>query len=344
VTDELGQAATLPHRRAAAPAVTAEATPIAEREGPAPTTPPPDAAPAPPRAEADDLIPFGTMLGGRYEVRGHLGSGGMGTVYAARDCLMELPVALKFVRPQLATDPREQSRLWREVRLAQAITHVNVVRTYTLERQGGHLFIVMELLDGVSLADRLREGPLPLDEVVRITRDVLAGLSAAHARNIVHRDVKPQNTRICADGRVVVMDRTNGRYLRPEAFAVSPERATIDVSFISLEKVLPAVFGVLAPGAEPLGEVVALVKPQFEVGRGAVGKGGVVRDGEQHREVLTRLARFVVLHRWHVRDVTVSPLRGPKGNREFFLHLTAGGRTATDLEERVARATEEAGV
>jgi serine/threonine-protein kinase len=206
VTDELGQAATLPHRRAAAPAVTAEATPIAEREGPAPTTPPPDAAPAPPRAEADDLIPFGTMLGGRYEVRGHLGSGGMGTVYAARDCLMELPVALKFVRPQLATDPREQSRLWREVRLAQAITHVNVVRTYTLERQGGHLFIVMELLDGVSLADRLREGPLPLDEVVRITRDVLAGLSAAHARNIVHRDVKPQNTRICADGRVVVMD------------------------------------------------------------------------------------------------------------------------------------------
>jgi 23S rRNA (cytidine1920-2'-O)/16S rRNA (cytidine1409-2'-O)-methyltransferase len=148
---------------------------------------------------------------------------------------------------------------------------------------------------------------------------------------------------IRADGRVVVMDRTNGRYLRPEAFAVSPERATIDVSFISLEKVLPAVFGVLAPGAEPLGEVVALVKPQFEVGRGAVGKGGVVRNGEQHREVLTRLARFVVLHRWHVRDVTISPLRGPKGNREFFLHLTAGGRTAADLEERVAHATEETG-
>jgi 23S rRNA (cytidine1920-2'-O)/16S rRNA (cytidine1409-2'-O)-methyltransferase len=166
------------------------------------------------------------------------------------------------------------------------------------------------------------------------------GAARVYAIDVGAQQLAPE---IRADGRVVVMDRTNGRYLRPEAFAVSPERATIDVSFISLEKVLPAVFGVLAPGAEPRGEVVALVKPQFEVGRGAVGKGGVVRDGEQHREVLTRLARFVVLHRWHVRDVTASPLRGPKGNREFFLHVTAGGRTAADLEERVARATEETG-
>jgi 23S rRNA (cytidine1920-2'-O)/16S rRNA (cytidine1409-2'-O)-methyltransferase len=142
------------------------------------------------------------------------------------------------------------------------------------------------------------------------------------------------------------MDRTNARYLRPEVFPVVPARATIDVSFISLEKVLPAVFAVLTAGAEaggePGGEVIALVKPQFEVGRGAVGKGGVVRDPDQHRSVVTRLARFAVLHRWHVRDVTASPLRGPKGNREFFLHLTAGGRTATDLEVRVARLTEEA--
>src|SRR5262245_32283522 len=82
----------------------------------------------------EDPVPIGTVLGGRYEVRQHLGSGGMGTVYAARDRLLELPVALKFVRPELARDPREQSRLWREVRLAQAITHVNVVRTFTLEQ------------------------------------------------------------------------------------------------------------------------------------------------------------------------------------------------------------------
>ena len=159
-----------------------------------------------PRAPGAERIEFGTVLGGRYEVREHLGSGGMGTVYAARDLLLEVPVALKFVRPQLASNPREQSRLRREVRLAQAITHVNVIRTFTLEHEDGHLFIVMELLDGCSVAERLRQGPLPLPEALRVTRDVLAGLAAAHAKNIVHRDIKPQNTKICADGRVVVMD------------------------------------------------------------------------------------------------------------------------------------------
>jgi eukaryotic-like serine/threonine-protein kinase len=159
----------------------------------------------PPRGGADRIV-YGSVLGGRYEVREHLGSGGMGTVYAARDLLLEVPVALKFVRPQLASNPREQSRLRREVRLAQAITHVNVIRTFTLEQEDGHFFIVMELLDGCSVAERLRQGLLPLPEALRITRDVLAGLGAAHAKNIVHRDIKPQNTKICADGRVVVMD------------------------------------------------------------------------------------------------------------------------------------------
>jgi predicted Ser/Thr protein kinase len=154
----------------------------------------------------DDSIPTGTVFGDRYEVRQHLGSGGMGTVYAAHDRLLDVAVALKFVRPQLARDPREQARLSREVRLAQAITHVNVIRTYTLAQHDGHLFIVMELLDGVSLAELLRAGPLPLPDAVRIVRDVLAGLAAAHAKNIVHRDIKPQNTTLCGDGRVVLMD------------------------------------------------------------------------------------------------------------------------------------------
>jgi len=151
-------------------------------------------------------VAAGTVLGGRYEVGAHLGSGGMGTVYAARDRLLDMPVALKFVRPALARDLREQGRLWQEVRLAQTITHVNVVRTYTLEQHDGHLFIVMELLDGVSLADAVASGPLPLDEALRIVRGVLAGLAAAHGKSIVHRDIKPQNTRVCSDGRVVVMD------------------------------------------------------------------------------------------------------------------------------------------
>src|SRR6266508_4090022 len=123
----------------------------------------------------------GTVLGNRYVIDHHLGAGGMGTVYAARDRLLGMPVALKFVRPELARNPREQDRLRREVQLAHTISHPSVVRTFTLDQQAGHVFIVMELLDGCSLADRLQQGPLPPSEALRITRSVLGGLAAAHA-------------------------------------------------------------------------------------------------------------------------------------------------------------------
>ncbi|MBI4634915.1 MAG: TlyA family RNA methyltransferase [Candidatus Rokubacteria bacterium] len=138
------------------------------------------------------------------------------------------------------------------------------------------------------------------------------------------------------DERVVVMEHTNARALDPRLFPDRPSLAVVDVAFISLEKVLPSVVGVLAPR----GEVVALVKPQFEVGREAVGKGGVVRDPTQHQAVVSRLARYAVLRGWHVLGVTASPLRGPKGNREFFLHVSTHGRTAVDLEGMITRSVD----
>jgi 23S rRNA (cytidine1920-2'-O)/16S rRNA (cytidine1409-2'-O)-methyltransferase len=144
------------------------------------------------------------------------------------------------------------------------------------------------------------------------------------------------DARLRRDPRVVVMEKTNARSLDPRVFADQPSLAVVDVSFISLEKVLPAVFGVLAPR----GEVVALVKPQFEVGRDAVGKGGVVRDPALHRAVVARLARYAVLRGWHVLGVTASPLRGPKGNREFFLYLSAHGKTAANIESMISRSVE----
>jgi len=137
-----------------------------------------------------------------------------------------------------------------------------------------------------------------------------------------------------ADGRVVVMEKTNARHLVAVAFPEAPDLATVDVSFISLEKVLPAISRVLLPA----GEVVALVKPQFEVGKGEVGKGGVVRDPAYHQAVLSRVARFAVLHGWHVLGAAASPLKGPKGNREFFLHLAKTGRTRRDLDDVILRA------
>jgi 23S rRNA (cytidine1920-2'-O)/16S rRNA (cytidine1409-2'-O)-methyltransferase len=144
------------------------------------------------------------------------------------------------------------------------------------------------------------------------------------------------DAKLRTDPRVVVMEQTNARTLDPRIFGEQPTLATIDVAFISLEKILPSVFGVLAPR----GEVVALVKPQFEVGREHVGKGGVVRDPALHRSAVQRLARYAVLRGWHVLGVTASPLRGPKGNREFFLHCSSHGRTASDLESMIDKSVE----
>ncbi len=119
------------------------------------------------------------------------------------------------------------------------------------------------------------------------------------------------------DPRVVVLERTNARALDRRLVPEPVDLVVCDASFISLAKVLPAPLALTAPGAE----LVALVKPQFEVGRGRVGKGGVVRDPALHAEACARARDFVDAQSgWRVLDIVPSPLLGPKGNREFLLH------------------------
>ena len=122
--------------------------------------------------------------------------------------------------------------------------------------------------------------------------------------------------RLRQDERVVVMEGVNARYLEPDALPERADLATLDVSFISLTKVLPAVIALLRPGAV----LLPMVKPQFEAGREAVGKGGVVRDPAQHLAALRKVARFLYNSGAETVAATPSPLLGPKGNREFFLH------------------------
>jgi 23S rRNA (cytidine1920-2'-O)/16S rRNA (cytidine1409-2'-O)-methyltransferase len=117
------------------------------------------------------------------------------------------------------------------------------------------------------------------------------------------------------DPRVVVRDRQNARFLTPELLPEPPDLAVVDVSFISLTLVLPAVARVLVPPAE----VVALVKPQFEVGKGQVGKGGVVRDAAQRAEVVARVRAAAEVIGFTIAGEVESVLPGPKGNREIFL-------------------------
>ena len=123
-----------------------------------------------------------------------------------------------------------------------------------------------------------------------------------------------------SDERVVCLERTNARYLSHEIVPEEPDFASIDVSFISLKLILPAVASVLREG----GEVVSLIKPQFEAGREKVGKKGVVRDPAVHREVLERFLENAREGGFTVLDLTYSPIRGPEGNIEYLGHLRRG--------------------
>ncbi len=144
-------------------------------------------------------------------------------------------------------------------------------------------------------------------------------LLAAGARRVYAVDVGygQLDWRLRNDERVVVRERTNIRNVQPGDFPEAIDGAVIDVSFISLSLVLPVVHRIVREG----GIVIALVKPQFEVGKGEVGKGGVVRDPEKHREVVARIADVARTIGFTVQASTESPLTGPKGNREFFLYL-----------------------
>ena len=119
------------------------------------------------------------------------------------------------------------------------------------------------------------------------------------------------------DPRVVNLERRNIRSVKPHEVGEEVDLVVIDTSFISVEKFLPNVVSMVREG----GEVVALLKPQFEVGKGEVGKGGVVRDTRKHQQVLERISRFSESIGMKVRGVMESPLLGPKGNKEFFIYL-----------------------
>lgn len=122
------------------------------------------------------------------------------------------------------------------------------------------------------------------------------------------------------DIRVINMERTNIKNLTKDQFDEPPDLAVIDASFISLGKVLPATIKLLQPHSD----ILALIKPQFEVGKGQVGKGGVVRDPEQHSLVIDKVKKTASMLGCQIIADCESPIRGPKGNREFFIHLRTG--------------------
>ena len=135
--------------------------------------------------------------------------------------------------------------------------------------------------------------------------------------------------RLRSDARVVCMERTNARFLKPEDFPERPDFGATDVSFISLKAVLPAALSVLRPG----GRFVALIKPQFEAPKEDVGEKGVVRDSAVHARVLRDITEFVPTLGWRVNGLDFSPIRGPEGNIEFLLDLVEENNEAVPARE-----------
>lgn len=130
------------------------------------------------------------------------------------------------------------------------------------------------------------------------------------------------------DTRVVVMEKTNIRYVKPDDIGESIDFASIDVSFISLSKVLPAAYNLLGER----GEIVALIKPQFEAGREKVGKKGVVREKSTHIEVIQNCFAYAKENGFFVRELEFSPVKGPEGNIEYLYHLVKSGDVDSDID------------
>jgi serine/threonine protein kinase len=143
---------------------------------------------------------------GAYEVAAQIGAGGMGEVYRATDTKLKRLVAIKVLPEALAADPERLARFQREAEVLASLNHQNIAQLHGLEDEGGVRALVMELVEGPTLADRIAQGALPVDEALAIAKQVAAALEAAHEQGITHRDLKPANVKVRPDGTVKVLD------------------------------------------------------------------------------------------------------------------------------------------
>jgi serine/threonine-protein kinase len=151
------------------------------------------------------LIGPGTRLG-PYEVTVLIGEGGMGKVWRAHHTALNRDDALKVLPDAFAADPGRLARFRREAQVLASLNHPNIAHVYGLEQTDGVQALVMELVEGPTLADRIAQGPIPVDEALPIARQIAAALEAAHEQGIIHRDLKPANIKVRPDSTVKVLD------------------------------------------------------------------------------------------------------------------------------------------
>ena len=147
----------------------------------------------------------GTKLG-TYEIISALGAGGMGEVYRARDARLGRDVAIKIMPASVAGDPDRLARFEREAQAVASLSHPNIVAVFEFGTQAGAPYVVMELLEGETLRERLGSGQLPVRKAIEVATQIARGLAAAHDRNLIHRDLKPENVFLLQDGQVKILD------------------------------------------------------------------------------------------------------------------------------------------
>jgi serine/threonine-protein kinase len=150
-------------------------------------------------------LTIGTQLGS-HEITALLGKGGMGEVYRARDLKLKREVAIKILPDEFACDPERVSRFQREAEVLASLNHPNIATIHDLEETDGTRYLVLELVEGETLADRIARGPIPIEAALHIAMQICEALEAAHERGIIHRDLKPANVKITPDGKVKVLD------------------------------------------------------------------------------------------------------------------------------------------
>ena len=152
-----------------------------------------------------DSLPAGRQIGG-YRILERIGAGGMGEVYRAKDTRLGRDVAIKILPRHRAGDPAREDRFLREAQAASALNHPNILSVYDVGTDDGISFIVSEFVPGVLLSERIRQGAVPVKELLSVAAQIADGLAAAHQARIVHRDLKPDNIIVTPDGRVKILD------------------------------------------------------------------------------------------------------------------------------------------
>jgi serine/threonine-protein kinase len=151
------------------------------------------------------LLSAGSRLG-LYEISEFIGAGGMGEVYRARDTRLGREVALKVLSGAIADDSHYMARFQHEAHVLASLNHPNIASIHGLEESGSTRALVMELVEGPTLADRVKAGPVPLEEALNVAKQIAEALEYAHEKGIIHRDLKPANLKLTPDGAVKILD------------------------------------------------------------------------------------------------------------------------------------------